>query len=80
MYNIALLMSDSDISQTAAEEAFLGKVKDLRYNPQVPWEGDTWNGQGDVLRVLRDFGPVDFRMIFTSFKKLHDTGSTTTTL
>jgi hypothetical protein len=77
MYNIALLMSDSDISQTAAEEAFLGKVKDLRHNPQVPWEGETWNGLGDVLRVLRDFGPVDFRMIFTSFKELHDTGRTT---
>jgi hypothetical protein len=77
MYNIALLMSDSDISQTAAEEAFLGKVKDLRHNPQVPWEGDTWNGLDDVLRVLKDFGPVDFRMIFTSFKELHDTGRTT---
>ncbi|PMD19023.1 hypothetical protein NA56DRAFT_647476 [Hyaloscypha hepaticicola] len=64
MFNVVHFMSNLDIRRVISEKAFLDKVKQLRQQPRIAWEGDTWNGLDDLLRVFKDPGPVDFRKIY----------------
>ncbi|PMD35954.1 hypothetical protein L207DRAFT_569355 [Hyaloscypha variabilis F] len=64
MYKVTELMSEVDVKRVIAEKAFVDKVRELRQRPQILWEGSTWNGLDDVLRVFKDPGPVDFRRIY----------------
>jgi len=64
MYDIVTYMSNAERGRLKTEEAFLGKVRELRYQPLIGWEGDTWNGLDEILRVLKDSGPFDFRRIY----------------
>ncbi|KAE8448630.1 hypothetical protein EG329_009055 [Mollisiaceae sp. DMI_Dod_QoI] len=58
-------MSTSEMKQLVEEGGFLSKVKGLRQTPVKKWEGDTWNGLDEILRVVKDHGPVDFRRIYS---------------
>ena len=56
-------MSASELKNLTEEKSFLGKVKELRYDPLVVCNDNTWNDLSEVLRVAKDPGPVDFRRI-----------------
>ncbi|KAG4435515.1 hypothetical protein IFR05_009014 [Cadophora sp. M221] len=64
MLEIAEKMSGSERKTVLEEQAFLCKVKSLRHQPMIPWNGNTWTSLDEILRLMNDPGPVDFRMIF----------------
>lgn len=63
IFKIVELMSDLDIKRVISEKAFVAKVRELRHKPKILWEGDTWIELGDLLRIFRDPGPIDFRRV-----------------
>lgn len=75
LYMIAEKFSEPEAKRMLKERWFLETLKQLRTDPGIPWEGDTWNGLDDVLRVLKDSGPVDFRRIFRTIKERLEEGS-----
>ncbi|KAK0119838.1 hypothetical protein ONS95_011270 [Cadophora gregata] len=64
MLEIAEKMSGSERKTVLEEQAFLHKVKTLRYQPMISWNGNTWTALDELLRLMKDPGPVGFRMIF----------------
>ncbi|KAH7354942.1 hypothetical protein BKA65DRAFT_394657 [Rhexocercosporidium sp. MPI-PUGE-AT-0058] len=64
MLDIAERMSGSERKTVLEEQAFLCKVKTLRHQPMIAWDGNAWNALDEILRLVKDPGPVDFRMIF----------------
>ncbi|KAL5329857.1 hypothetical protein ACEPPN_003377 [Leptodophora sp. 'Broadleaf-Isolate-01'] len=64
MLEIAEKMSGSERKTVLEEQAFLCKVKALRHQPMIAWNGNTWTSLDEILRLMKDPGPVDFRMIF----------------
>lgn len=67
--------SEPEAKRMMKDQWFLETLKQLRTDPVVPWDGDTWNGLDDVLRVLNDSGPVDFRRVFRTVKESLQDGS-----
>jgi hypothetical protein len=64
MFKVTEYMSDVDMKRVISEKAFVDKVRELRQQPRILWEEDTWNGLDDLLRLFKDPGPVDFRRIY----------------
>ncbi|KAL2070616.1 hypothetical protein VTL71DRAFT_13642 [Oculimacula yallundae] len=64
MLEITEKMSGSERQTVLEEKAFLCKVRTLRHQPMVAWEGKTWNSLDEILRLMKDPGPVDFKIIF----------------
>lgn len=77
MFKVVSTFLASETRLLVEEKSFICQLKELRYKPMVIWKGDTWNALDEILRVLKDDGPVDFKRIPQGIKdSIANRGST----